>query len=115
VSPTLDESQLLHYEKGDPNEGTNNTIIGIHYSSVDDTVWLGTRVGLAKVNDSADALESVAFAGTPIYSVRNDSQGNLLIGTVSDGTYHYDPSTNSVVAHFKSDRVLGMHVASVSG
>ncbi|GAB2688795.1 ligand-binding sensor domain-containing protein [Aliiglaciecola aliphaticivorans] len=111
VAPNLDTSELLNFEDGDINQGTNNILLGTYYSATNDVLWIGTRVGLARLNSTADGIVSVGFEGIPIYSVESDKQGNLYVGTVSNGMYHYNPKTAEIIHHYESDRVLGIHVS----
>ncbi|MEP4889696.1 MAG: diguanylate cyclase [Aliiglaciecola sp.] len=111
VPPTLVANQLLNFEKGDINQGAKNILLGTHYSETNDVLWIGTRVGLARLNDNKITLSSAGFEGIPIYSIESDKQGNLYIGTVSNGLYHYNPNSREIIHHYESDRVLGIHVS----
>jgi diguanylate cyclase (GGDEF)-like protein len=111
VSPSLRSSELVKFERGDINEGTSNILIGTHYSAANDVLWIGTRLGLARLNSSANGISSAGFEGIPIYSIQSDNYGNLYVGTVANGMYHYDPNTAEILSHYESDRVIGMHVS----
>ena len=114
ISKDLQTKRLLKYEVGDKNYGAENTFMSVHYSKIDNTVWVSTRVGLARVNSNKDGITSVAFAGIPIYSLDSDEQGNLFLGTITEGFYHYNTNTNEVLSHFGLGRVLNIHVSSVT-
>lgn len=114
ISKDLQKQSLLKYEAGDINYGAENTFMSVHYSKVDNTVWVSTRIGLARVNSSKDGITSVAFPGIPIYSLDSDEQGNLFLGTITEGFYHYNTKTNEVLSHFNLGRVLNIHVSSAT-
>jgi diguanylate cyclase (GGDEF)-like protein len=111
VAPNLTTNELLNFEKGDINEGSKNILLGTHYSATNDTLWIGTRVGLARLNSNATGLVSAGFEGIPIYSLDSDQQGNLYVGTVSNGMYHYNPNTSEIIHHYETDRVMGILVS----
>ncbi|MDO6712757.1 diguanylate cyclase [Aliiglaciecola sp. 2_MG-2023] len=111
IEANLSSTALVNFEKDDINEGTSNILLGTHYSAANDMLWIGTRVGLARLNDSKNGVSSVGLNGIPIYSIENDEQGNLYLGTVSNGMYHYNPNTFEIIHHYEADRVLGIHVS----
>lgn len=119
VNSQLQALQLITFEEGDSSRGMENAIMSVHYAVDNDAagngqIWVGTRVGLARVNDSKDGIVTVGFNGIPIYTINDDKQGNLFLGTITNGLYHYDPSTNSVLSHYKTERVVGIEVVSES-
>lgn len=112
IEKDLQTKRLLKYEVGDINYGAENTFMSVHYSTNDDTVWVSTRVGLARVNKDKDGITSIAFQGIPIYSLDNDEQGNLFLGTITNGFYHYKPDTNKILSEYDLGRVLNIYVSS---
>ncbi|WP_371194746.1 diguanylate cyclase [Glaciecola sp. SC05] len=103
---------LLDFEAGDENAGSTNTLMSIHHVKADDMLWIGTRAGLARLNEAKDSLVSVGFSGVPIYAIDSDEQGNLFIGTVTNGVYHYNPQSGEVLSHYKVGRPISFHVSS---
>jgi diguanylate cyclase (GGDEF)-like protein len=99
------------FEKGDVNADNANILLDIFHSTFDDTLWVSTRVGLARLNRSKTALITVGFKGIPIYSLAGDGKGNLYVGTTTHGFYHYNPINQEILSHYDTDRVLGIHVS----
>lgn len=74
------------------------------------SLWIGTDRGLNKVIRNAAGFPTgfkIYFPEEEIYSLQNDSKGNIWVGTFTNGLYHFNPQTNEY-RHFKiSDGLPG--------
>jgi signal transduction histidine kinase/ligand-binding sensor domain-containing protein/AraC-like DNA-binding protein len=102
----LATGSILHYPH-DPED--NNSVSSdetrLILKSRDGTFWIGTEQGLSHVLTDAAGLPvsfETQFPSEKIYSLHEDDGGRLLLGTFSNGLYHYDP-VQKVVKHYTMD------------
>jgi len=84
------------FSKQSKGQCIENTCECVYYSAIqDDTLWVGTKVGLSKIlllNDSIEFFNS-SNSGLPcnyIYTIHIDSIGNKWMGTYYGGLVKYD-------------------------
>ena len=75
----------------------SDKITSIFYDSNNDSLWVTTRSGLAKLNSETNQLEIVALHGKSGYSINMDAQGDIWFGGYSDGVFVYRPSEGRVI------------------
>ena len=75
----------------------SDKITSIFYDSNNDTLWVTTRSGLAKLNRETSRLEIEALQGKSGYSINMDTQGDIWFGGYSDGVFVYRPSERRVI------------------
>ena len=69
-------------------------------------LWIGSRDWLYKFNVNTENYQRLWPNSTPpldvnnnIWSVLEDSKGNLWLGTLGGGVYHYNPSTHHIIQY----------------
>ena len=91
----------LQKRSSDNGQSTAVNTTDIIVSTVTDEAWVGTRVGLFQVDKSDMTLrEASILANTFVYSLEEDSQGYLWIGTRTDGTYRINPVNSEILEHW---------------
>lgn len=87
---------------------TQNNILIPEYDSINNTIWLGTRAGLAKFDPEKEQLEHVGFDGIQTFPIKNGEQGRLWIGTQSDGLYHFNTLSRQIIKHYDIGNVSNL-------
>ncbi|WP_234736567.1 ligand-binding sensor domain-containing protein [Tellurirhabdus bombi] len=79
--------------------GIPQTIFSFYPEPLLDVVWLGTTDGLLRFEPSTKKLQNIAPPGQKplgtIYSIEEDQQGRLWIGTQRTGIWLYDKSSGA--------------------
>ena len=97
------------------NDGKNlaqNKLTAVYFSHLDDTLWVASKLGLSKLNEHTQQLETVPFKSVPIYTITEDELGMLWIGSYDNGLFYYDPNTNEVI--FTVDTPLVSEILSLN-
>jgi len=89
-----------------------NSVKTIAYSSATDSLWIASSGGLAELKPSQEHAQFVDLLGTRIYTVRSGRNGNLWLGTNSEGLFYYDPLTKQTIK--KWDMPLATDILDVS-
>ncbi|MBO0938050.1 histidine kinase [Fibrella sp. HMF5335] len=109
VRYNLASRRLFHYFSNHPDNafGPPRTVFSFHIDK-DDIAWIGTATGLIRFDHRAGVARSYAVAGTtpisPIYSLSEDQNERLWLGTQQQGILYFDKRT----------RLFGNAEASVS-
>ncbi len=113
---------ILHLEKNrfykytyQPNDenglSTNHTRVLLKTKK--GQLWIGTEKGLNKVkkNDAGfpESFE-VYISHEKIYSLQEDSEGNIWVGTFTNGFYKFLPESNSFIHYTINDGLSGNSV-----
>lgn len=88
-------------------KGTNHVeVLGLNGSTCmiernADELWVGTRQGLFLLNKNTKECTQIflPMGSVMIYSLLQDADGKLYIGTSNTGLLHYDP-TNNIFRHY---------------
>ncbi|GAA4282184.1 hybrid sensor histidine kinase/response regulator transcription factor [Gaetbulibacter aestuarii] len=94
--------------KGIKDNFVKNTSVWCFHRSSDNTMWIGTDVGLFKKSLASEYFEQIDEEGVidkKIMSVIEDKKNNLWLGN-THGLIHYNPETGKVKT-FTSDDGLG--------
>ena len=75
----------------------SDKITSTFYDSNNNTLWVTTRSGLAKLNSETNQLDIVALHGKSGYSINMDTKGDIWFGGYSDGVFVYRPSEGRVI------------------
>lgn len=87
-----DKVDIIRFQ-GDQNPTEENEIHSILVDSKDQ-VWLGTVIGLFKLNEKDNSVQFINEIGHRfIYDQLEDKNGNIWIGTYSNGLIRYNPET----------------------
>lgn len=102
---TLEGLNVYNKETGEIRKcnypGIDNNQVLCLLVTKDNTLWLGNRLGLFRYDRETDKM--ILYSGaithhiipeTPITYLYEDSDGDLWIGTRSEGFYRYDPQNN---------------------
>ncbi|AWW33266.1 hybrid sensor histidine kinase/response regulator [Echinicola strongylocentroti] len=87
------ENFRIHSELNTPDDNEMHSLL------VDNNkqVWLGTVVGLLKLNEEDNTVNFVNEIGNRfIYDMIEDHEGNLWLGTYSNGLIRYNPETGNI-------------------
>ena len=87
---------LQHADPKFHNAGNIST--SVHYSTITNTLWAGSRVGLSKLNPATSMLGVAAFDDFFVYTIDEDQNGDLWLGTRNNGLIKYDGLNNKVLA-----------------
>lgn len=118
---TLSGINVFNKETGKIKKG-NYPGIGLNTVSCllvsrDNTVWVGTDVGLFQYNADTDSMmlhggenTNHIFPVAAIKSLIEDSEGDIWIGTWSNGLYRYSPSGNTFYSYPRMNSRNSAHV-----
>lgn len=97
--------------------GTGLNTISCLLVSRDNTVWVGSDVGLYRYNAQTDSMMLYAGENTdhvlPVVAIKSlieDSDGDIWIGTWSDGLFRYSPSENTFYSYPRMNNRNSAHV-----
>ena len=79
------------------DDKANDKLTSVFYDKSNDTLWVSTRSGLAKLNSKKNQFDIVALQGKSGYSINMDAQGDIWFGGYSDGVFVYRPSERRVI------------------
>ncbi|MEP2654109.1 MAG: diguanylate cyclase, partial [Paraglaciecola sp.] len=75
----------------------SNMISSIAYSASSDTIWIGTRTGLAYLKRNQEHLKYVkTMQGTRIYTLSTDKIGDLWLGSFNNGLIYIDGKNHKI-------------------
>ncbi len=85
---------IRHYGAHDGKSGLLNNFIVTIYKTRSGEILIGTSAGLQRYNALTDKFSLVAeIPQSFIYSILEDSKGNIWLSTIGDGVYYFDPAT----------------------
>ncbi|GGF45300.1 hybrid sensor histidine kinase/response regulator [Echinicola rosea] len=83
----------IHSELNTPDDNEMQSLLVDHNKQV----WLGTVVGLFKLNEEDNSVDFINEIGNQfIYDMLEDHEGNLWLGTYSNGLIRYNPETGNI-------------------
>ena len=99
----LNTYKFYHYNAQTENDNSiSSELTRVILKTKNGQLWIGTEKGLNKVSKNENGLPDnfkVFLAHEKIYSLQEDSQQNIWIGTFSNGMYLFQPKSN-VFKHF---------------
>lgn len=103
--------KFYHYN----HEANNDKSLSSEYGRVllktkDGQLWIGTEEGLNKVKIGVDGFPEsfeVYLSHEKIYSLQEDSSGNLWVGTFTNGFYKFLSKSNTFIHFTDSDGLPG--------
>lgn len=112
---------MLNKKTGEMRQYTTpaipNNLVSCLLVTKDNKVWVGTDAGLCLYSSEQDSLivydarlSDGVLKRMPIKSLIEDSDGDLWIGTWSDGLYRYSPKENRFYAYPKINERNSAHV-----
>lgn len=94
-----------------------NNVVSAICVTRDNTIWVGTDVGLCRYNPETDTFDVCGndfgegrLQRATIKSLVEDSDGDLWIGTWAQGLYRYSPSANKVEVYPQVNERNSSHV-----
>lgn len=107
----LATGNIRHYPQSpDGGNSISSNESRVILKSRDATFWIGTEQGLSHVrtddNGYPDSFETI-FPAEKIYSLHEDDEGRLLLGTYSNGLYRYDPGQKKAEHYTMEDGLPG--------
>ncbi|MFW8591585.1 diguanylate cyclase [Glaciecola sp. 2405UD65-10] len=87
----------------------SNIMQDAHYSSINDEIYLASRIGLKRFNYTTLEIENMAFPKALLYSISETPEGLLLLSTRSMGFYLYDPRNESIIHHWDMPLSFNAH------
>ncbi len=102
--------KVYPYRENDPASIISNDIRNLYYDSLDQSLWIGTQVGLSRYNIQDDSFDNF-FEGQGIHVIKvlRDSRGRLIVATNS-GLYYWDQESDG----FALIRVDGKSMGAVA-
>ncbi len=108
----LTETKKISKAISHPHEVENlalrNQITGLDYSTKESVIWLGTRLGLSRYREQDQWLESVALKDTSIYSVKEDLDGSIWVGSYDNGLIHLERDSFRIIEQYDMPPVIHM-------
>lgn len=99
------------YAVPDGQAGLRSETVWTIHESAEGLLWLGTDVGLARLDPQTDSLrhyfDAERLPGSIIYSMLEDGQGRLWVGT-NHGLVRFDPDTGAFRQYGRSDGVRNL-------
>ncbi|NOG99728.1 MAG: hypothetical protein HND52_17345 [Ignavibacteriae bacterium] len=105
--------QNWNSDKHNKNSLVNNIIAGIYEEKTNDrkTMWIGTQYGLSRMTILPEGTASFknynilseypkAIGSNLIWAITEDSNGNLLVGTKSEGLFKYDRVNDNFTKYY---------------
>lgn len=107
----LSNGKIHHYPHDAEDVNTISTPeTRVITKSKDGTFWIGTEKGLNRVLTGADGFPTSferLFPSEKIYSIHEDNQGRLLLGTFNSGLFRYDPNLKTTDRFTTEDGMPG--------
>ncbi|MBF7074195.1 diguanylate cyclase [Glaciecola sp. MH2013] len=102
LNDALEAQQLFLFAGDYDGLQTTNKLTNIAYDYNSDILWLGTRLGLYRLDDVNNPAEIVPVGLTNIslYSVRPDDGDKLWLGSYNNGLFLFDAKSNEVIHHW---------------
>lgn len=103
-----DTGRVEHFDVVPKGAGPalGNSVSALHWDDGNDTLWIGTRVGLVRwlfTSDEAAPVPQPELVGVPsgdsILALSRDREGVYWIGTQNSGLYRADPGRGDVIAY----------------
>lgn len=82
-----------------------NKVMSVAYDKSTRTLWIATRLGLARYQDGDEFIESVDLKNKELYTLELAPTG-VWVGTTKHGLYFYDFETQSTTMHFNTPMVI---------
>ena len=93
-------------EQNGPTFLEENSIISIAYSSATNKIWVGTRSGLAYLNDDQKYIKYLThLRGSMIFTLSIDSMGDVWVGDFNNGLIYVDGKTHDVKNQWKMSSI----------
>ncbi|WP_027138658.1 hybrid sensor histidine kinase/response regulator transcription factor [Gaetbulibacter saemankumensis] len=109
-----DNREVLRDVKG---QIIDHTSIWCFHRSKDNTIWIGTDVGLFKRKVNSEFFQQIEVEGVrdkKIMSIAEDSDQNLWLSN-SHGLINFNPTTNNVKIYTSDDGLLSSSMTEASG
>lgn len=113
------DDETFYYSSLTDEQGHSYSTISWHIirQSADNSMWIGTDLGLFIIDDTTNYRQSNAcrrirltdeageylLAEDEIYAICPDGSGNMWVGTTKHGVYVLDASGTSLLAHYTMD------------
>ena len=95
------ETGIFKHYRHDPADvhSLPSNSVNVVYEGTDGTLWIGTESGIAAIDESRNNLTRRDFGGT--YNIRaiSEYQGNLWLGTHSDGLKIFNPIESEITEY----------------
>lgn len=94
----LKTDEFHSYNASSEDNTVSSNLIRVFLKMKDQSFWVGTENGLNKIKVGRDGLPTsfeVKLPNEKIYSLQEDSYGNMWIGTISNGLYKYNLRTDT--------------------
>lgn len=89
------ENSFIHFRhQSRRSKSLNNDQVNFLYEDSQGNFWVATESGLSLFNREADSFRSYAYTNV-IKIIREDRQGNLLLGTADNGLFIYNNKENT--------------------
>lgn len=105
VNSDLSIEGPFQYANNGGNNLAQNKLTAVYYSKLDGTLWVASKLGLSKLNEETQLLETLPFKSVPIYTLTEDELGMLWIGSYDNGLFYYDPKNNDVILNIDTPLV----------
>ncbi|MGB3724633.1 MAG: diguanylate cyclase [Glaciecola sp.] len=100
----MDKQHKVHgpyTEKTNLNTQTvSNILQDAYYSTRHNELYLGSRIGLRKLNKESLSVEKMAFQTALVYSISPEENGHLYLSTRHSGLFLYDPINQNIINHW---------------
>ena len=102
LNSALEAKQLFVFAGDSDGRQTTNKLTNIAYDSLADTLWVGTRLGLYRLDDvnNPDEVVPVGLKNISLYSVKPDNGDKLWVGSYNDGLFLFDTKKREVINHW---------------
>ena len=107
------QRKFTQYYKKETNDLSDNYIQSLFFDKKKNVLWIGTKRGLDKFDVSKKIFKNyknTEYDLQHLYSIAMNKDGNLWIGTESNGVFVFDPAKES----FKSIKSNSLNVNSLS-
>ena len=82
-----------------------NKVMSVAYDKARRTLWIATRLGLARYRDGDEFVEPVDLKNKELYTLEISPNG-VWVGTTKHGLYFYDFESQSTTMHFNTPMVI---------
>lgn len=83
----------------------SNKVKSVAYDKSSRTLWIATRLGLARYKEGDEYIEPVDLKNKEIYTLELSPTG-IWVGTTKHGLYFYDYEKQSTTMHFNTPMVI---------
>lgn len=105
------QAQAPITENADANQvPVANILQDLAYSKTHKEIFLGSRMGLRKLDKETQSIQALSSVTDLVYSITEANNGMLFLGTRNTGLFLYDPAIDDTFMHWDTPLSFKVHL-----